>query len=220
MNLFIRRSTGVKFHVTVDGDAATVLSLKESIAAAESDLPVETQRLIYKGRILDNDPMLLSFYGISHDSTLHLVKGSASRASVSSAAVSSTAVSSAANTTAVSSSSTTPNTTLNGNSTPPPPSSLLLPTTTTTTDPEQLAELMNSPMMQAVMTPDVLRNMMDSNPQMRELMRQNPQLREVLNDPDLMRQSLQMMRDPNAMRNAMRNQELAMSQIENMPGRF
>ena len=88
-------------------------------------------------------------------------------------------------------------------------------------NPERIAEMMNSPVMQSIMDSpdDVLRSIMNMNPQMRELMEQNPQLREVLNDPQLMRQSLQMMRDPQAMQTAMRNQELAMSQIENMPGK-
>lgn len=51
-------------------------------------------------------------------------------------------------------------------------------------------------------------------------MESNPELRNALQDPEFMRRSMEMMRDPSAMQNAMRNQDLAMSQIENMPGGY
>jgi len=61
---------------------------------------------------------------------------------------------------------------------------------------------------------------MDGNPQMRRLMESHPQLREVLNDPQLLRQSMEMMQNPQAMQHMMRSQDLALSQLENMPGGF
>lgn len=36
----------------------------------------------------------------------------------------------------------------------------------------------------------------------------------------MLRQTMEMMRNPNAMQQAMRSQDLAMSQIENLPGGF
>merc|ERR1719326_1796714 len=84
-----------------------------------------------------------------------------------------------------------------------------------------MQNIMQDPMVQSIMNnPDFLRTMMDTNPQMRQLMDTNPELRHMLDDPELMRRSMEMMRDPNAMRNAMRNNDLAMSQIENIPGGF
>jgi ubiquilin len=84
-----------------------------------------------------------------------------------------------------------------------------------------MSSVMNSPMMQNIMSnPDFMRNMMESNPQMRQLLETNPELRHILDDPEMMRRSMEMMRDPSAMQNAMRNQDLAMSQIENLPGGF
>jgi len=62
--------------------------------------------------------------------------------------------------------------------------------------------------------------MMESNPQTRAMMEQNPQLREVLSNPEVMRQSMEMMRNPAAMQQAQRGNDLQMSQIENMPGGF
>ena len=53
--------------------------------------------------------------------------------------------------------------------------------------------------------------MMESNPEMHALMDSNPELRNMLQDPEIMRQSMQMMRDPSAMQNTLRQQDLAMS---------
>jgi len=68
--------------------------------------------------------------------------------------------------------------------------------------------------------PDFMRTIMENNPQMRQVLDSNPELRHALADPELMRRSMEMMRDPSAMQNMMRNQDLAMSQIENMPGGY
>ena len=75
--------------------------------------------------------------------------------------------------------------------------------------------------MQSLMdNPEVLRSAMTSNPQMRALLDSNPQLNHVLNDPAMLRQTLEMVRNPAAMQQAIRNQDLAMSHIENTPGGF
>jgi hypothetical protein len=55
---------------------------------------------------------------------------------------------------------------------------------------------------------------------MQQLMENNPQVRELMNNPEVMRQSLQMMRNPAAMQQMMRSQDLAMANLENMPGGF
>jgi ubiquilin len=59
--------------------------------------------------------------------------------------------------------------------------------------------------------PIFIRSVMDSDPQMRQLLKSNPELRQLLDDPEMMRhQSMEMMR----------NQDLALSQIENIPRGF
>lgn len=88
-------------------------------------------------------------------------------------------------------------------------------------NPQMMSDMMNNPMVQSLMgSPDFLRTMMESNPQMRAVMESNPELRQALEDPEFMRRSMQMMRDPSAMQNMMRGQDLAMANIENMPGGF
>ena len=68
--------------------------------------------------------------------------------------------------------------------------------------------------------PEILRSMIASNPQMQAMMDANPQIRHVLNDPSILRQSMEVMRNPAAMQQMMRSQDLAMSQLENIPGGF
>ncbi|KAL7470242.1 hypothetical protein ACHAXS_010479 [Conticribra weissflogii] len=88
-------------------------------------------------------------------------------------------------------------------------------------NPQMMSEMLNNPMVQNLLSqPDFLRTMMENNPQMRQILNSNPELRHALEDPEFMRRSMQMMRDPTAMQNMMRNQDLAMSQIENMPGGY
>merc|ERR1719440_2086898 len=88
-------------------------------------------------------------------------------------------------------------------------------------NPEMMQSIMNSPMMQSLMdNPEMIRNMFMSNPQMQQVLESNPQLNHMLNDPALMRQTMEMARNPAAMQQMMRNQDLAMSQLENHPGGF
>lgn len=88
-------------------------------------------------------------------------------------------------------------------------------------NPAMMSEMLNNPMVQSVMNnPDMMRNIMTSNPQMRQVMEQNPQLNHVFNDPELLRQSMEAMRNPQAMQDMMRNQDTAMRNIESHPEGF
>jgi len=205
----------------------TVLQLKQVISTEESSgrCPVERQRLIFKGRILNDDTRTLADYGIvENDQTVHLVKGSAP--------VSNNAPPTNTNQNAMSSS--TPQS-ASAQSSPFQDMQRMMQSQQQPfsmqgaeqmrqqllQNPEMTQSIMSSPMMQNLMSnPDFIRNMMDTNPQMRQVLESNPELRNMLDDPETMRRSMEMMRDPNAMRNAMRNQDLALSQIENIPGGF
>jgi len=211
ITLHVRLSNGTKFPVSITGGSLTditILSVKKEISEKEGDCPLEQQRLIYKGRILEDD-RTLSDYGIVDGSTLHLVKSRAS--------------------------SGAPASNNNAASTPSPASTQQQQTSPFMTPPmvpdfsqmqqqmtpERMSQMMNSPLMQGLLdNPETMRAMMEMNPQMRQLMESNPQLREVMNNPQLLRQSMEMMRNPQAMQHMMRSQDLAMSQLENMPGGF
>jgi ubiquilin len=88
-------------------------------------------------------------------------------------------------------------------------------------NPEMMQQMMNSPMMQSMLSnPDLIRDLMMNNPQLQAMLDANPHIRHVLNDPQLMRQTMEMMRNPQAMQEAMRHQDLAMSHLENHPEGF
>lgn len=235
ITITVRMSTSTRFTIPRpdSGDIitanSTIARVKTIIAKEEAcgNCAVERQRLIYKGRIMSEDTKTLADYGLQGENqTIHLVKGAAVAGSTS------------GNAPASSSSTSVP--------TPPPGTNTdnsnpfmmmqnmmgqnnqnsLFPNMAQMQqqlqqNPEMLSNLMNSPMMQSLMSnPDVIRNMMMGNPEMQRVMEQNPQLRAIMDDPEMMRRSMEMMRDPSAMQNMMRNQELAMSQIENLPGGF
>merc|ERR1740130_1954579 len=86
-------------------------------------------------------------------------------------------------------------------------------------NPEMMQQLMDSPMVQQMMSnPETLRAMMSMNPRMQQLMEQRPEIARMLEDPETIRQSMQMMRNPSLMREMQRNQDRAMGQLDVMPG--
>lgn len=238
ITITVRMNTSTRFTIPKpdSGDIvtsnSTIARVKTIIAKEEGcgNCPVERQRLIYKGRILSDDTRTLGDYGLSGDNqTIHLVKGAASTsANIPPNQTPSPTPSQTTSTPAAS--NTNPFTLMQqmmgqqgqGQS----GQNSMLPNMAQMQqqlqqNPEMLSNIMQSPMMQGLMSnPEIMRNMMQSNPEIQRIMDQNPQLRAVLDDPEMMRRSMEMMRDPSAMQNMMRNQELAMSQIENLPGGF
>jgi ubiquilin len=188
MQLTISISSGSRFTVSLNqsNDTATVRDVKQAIFTHDGTA-IALQRLVYKGRILEDD-RILNDYDIVDNSTVFLVKSRPTTA--------------------------TP-------STPTAP-----PTTTTTTPqrqtqqpqfppPNSQQEMMNSPAMQRLLdNPDVLQNMMQAqmrdNPALQQMMENNSQVREVLQDPAALRQMIQMIRDPQALQLAQRQQDLAL----------
>merc|ERR1719379_3282778 len=78
---------------------------------------------------------------------------------------------------------------------------------------------MNSPMVQQMMSdPEKVRAMMRMNPQMNQLMEQRPEIARILEDPEMLQQSMQMMRNPALMREMTRNADRAMGNLDAMPG--
>ncbi|KAG7641068.1 Ubiquitin-associated domain [Arabidopsis suecica] len=233
----IRCSNGTKFSVKTSLDS-TVESFKELVAQS-SDVPDNQQRLIYKGRILKDDQTLLS-YGLQADHTIHMVRGSApSSAPPPAPAASQTTAPSVTRGVGSDNSSN-----LGGAS---PGESLFpglgfnplgggnamsglfgagLPDLVQTQqqlaqNPNMIRDMMNTPAIQNLMNnPEFMRSMIMNNPQMRELVDRNPELGHVLNDPSILRQTLEAARNPELMREMMRNTDRAMSNIESMPEGF
>lgn len=90
-----------------------------------------------------------------------------------------------------------------------------------TQNPNMMRDIMNMPAVQSLMNnPEIMRSLIMSNPQMREIMERNPELAHILNDPSILRQTLEASRNPELMREMMRNTDRAMSNIESSPEGF
>ncbi|XP_056141872.1 ubiquilin-4 isoform X2 [Lampris incognitus] len=88
-------------------------------------------------------------------------------------------------------------------------------------DPEMLSQIMESPLVQNMLSnTDLMRQMFVANPQMQQLMERNPEISHVLNNPELMRQTMELTRNPAMMQEMMRNQDRALSNLESIPGGY
>ncbi|XP_010548158.1 PREDICTED: ubiquitin domain-containing protein DSK2b-like isoform X2 [Tarenaya hassleriana] len=236
----IRCSNGSKFTVRTCLDS-TVGSFK-ALVAQNSDVPANQQRLIYKGRILKDDQTLLSC-GLQGDHTVHMVRGSAP--SSASPAVPAANSGSPTTTPAVTrgvGSNNSPNlggAGLGASLFPGLGSNPLGGGNATSglfgaglpdfeqaqqqlaQNPSMIRDMMNTPAIQNLLNnPELMRTLIMSNPQMRELVDRNPELGHVLNDPSILRQTLEAARNPELMREMMRNTDRAMSNIESTPEGF
>ncbi|XP_039684407.1 ubiquitin domain-containing protein DSK2b isoform X2 [Medicago truncatula] len=233
VNINVRCSNGTKYSVQVSLDS-TVGSFKDLIAR-NCDIPAQQQRLIYKGRILKDDQTLQS-YGLEADHAVHLVRSfaptNASGGTNSSGTNTTTNDAAGAGANAAGGlgglgfgaslfpglgANGTGRNTLFGEGFP----DLEQMQQPFISNPNLMREMMNSPAMQnLVSNPEIVRNLIMNNPQMQELMDRNPELAHVLNDPSTLRQTLEATRNPEIMREMMRNTDRAMSNIESSPEGF
>jgi ubiquilin len=229
--LNIRCTNGSKFSVRTSLES-TVDAFK-ALLAQNCDVPANQQRLIYKGRILKGDQTLAS-YGLQADHTVHMVRGSAPTSSAP-----------PATTPSIGNPNPPPQSGLNSNSPDfgPPlfPAGLgfgaggaggapglfgSMPEfeqvqQQLTQNPNMMREMMNTPAIQNLMNnPELMRSLIMSNPQMRDIIDRNPELAHILNDPGILRQTLEATRNPELMREMMRNTDRAMSNIESSPEGF
>ncbi|KAH0973788.1 hypothetical protein GBA52_025944 [Prunus armeniaca] len=235
VNVNVRCSNGSKFTVQINLES-TVGSFKE-VLSSKCDIPADQQRLIYKGRILKDDQTVQS-YGLEADHTVHLVRGFAPPASANPAGATNAG---AANSTQARGIGSNDGGTLGGSgfgASPFPGLGLNgmggtgglfgagLPDfeqvqQQLTQSPSVMRDIMNTPAVQNLMNnPDIMRNLIMNNPQMREIIDRNPELAHVLNDPGTLRQTLEAARNPELMREMMRNTDRAMSNIEATPEGF
>jgi ubiquilin len=236
VNLTIKFSNADKYEVT--GNLAdTVLEFKEKIASKVS-VPVPQQRLIHKGKVL-KDELQLETYNIQSGDTIYLVKG------ITTTSTSTSSTTSAMNTAPPASTNTTAPPTAPANTNPmfnpagfggfnpgmmPPMGGMGMgggmPNMQNMQEqlmrnPEMMQQILNSPMMDNLLNnPELMQNMMLNNPQLQSMLNANPHIRQILSDPAIIRQTMETMRNPNAMQEMMRSQDLQMSRLENLPGGF
>jgi ubiquilin len=86
---------------------------------------------------------------------------------------------------------------------------------------KMMEQMMDNPMYASMFNnPDLLKGIMESNPQFKKILDSNPELRHVMNDPAAMNEMMRTMRNPTLRREMMRNTDRMMSNIESMPGGF
>uniref|UniRef100_A0A7N2RE26 Uncharacterized protein n=1 Tax=Quercus lobata TaxID=97700 RepID=A0A7N2RE26_QUELO len=240
----IRCSNGTKFTVRTSLDSS--ISAFKAALAQNCDVPADQQRLIYKGRILKDDQTLES-YGLQAEHTVHMVRGFASAASTPAGTATATTAAATGNSESL---NNTPGVTrgvgsneggglgnaglgaslfgLNalGSGGAPGLFGAGLPEfeqvqQQLTQNPNMMREIMSMPAIQSLMNnPELMRSLIMSNPQMRDIIDRNPELAHVLNDPGILRQTIEAARNPELMREMMRNTDRAMSNIEASPEGF
>ncbi|KAM7475213.1 hypothetical protein LguiB_022456 [Lonicera macranthoides] len=238
VTLNIRCTNGSKFSVRTSL-GSTVEAFK-AVLAQNCDVPADQQRLIYKGRILKGDQTLDS-YGLQADHTVHMVRGSAPTSSTPPPATPNVAN---PNTTTGQAEGVNSNGGdfggaglgaslfpglgfgAPGGTGAPGLFGAGLPEfeqvqQQLTQNPNMMREIINTPAIQNLMNnPELMRSLIMSNPQMREIIDRNPELAHILNDPGILRQTLEATRNPELMREMMRNTDRAMSNIESSPEGF
>ncbi|MCJ1272937.1 hypothetical protein MMC21_000726 [Puttea exsequens] len=206
----IKSSSDAKYVLTVPL-SMTVIDLKTKLSSSEyADIPPDRQRLIYSGRVL-KDPDTLSSYKIKEGNTVHLVKGAASNQRQNPAASSSPSTSAAPQP-----SSGVPTNLASGTGRDPlagltgaryagyaqmPNANMFGPDggMGPPPDPEHMASMLENPnfastLSEALSNPEVIDQMIRSNPMLRDM---GPQVRQMMQDPGFRR----MMTDPEALRN-------------------
>jgi len=211
-------------------DSSTVKTLREQVAEKYSTTP-NLVVLIFAGKIIKDDKTLTECK-IADGLSLHVVLKKASGSAAKLATASTPSTSSAPST-------TTPSTPAAATTTPAAAAAAAAPSpadffgtgmsATSMEDaqqqmmnnPQMMEQMLNNPLVSSVMSdPNVMQELMNSNPQLRGLMDQHPEIRSMMSNPDMMRQAMEMARNPQAMQEMMRGQDRAMQNIESMPGGY
>lgn len=88
-------------------------------------------------------------------------------------------------------------------------------------NPDMIRNILDNPVVQRIMNdPENMRALMTRNPQMQELMERNPEISHMLNNPELLRQTMELARNPSMLQELMRTHDRAISNLESIPGGY
>lgn len=88
-------------------------------------------------------------------------------------------------------------------------------------NPDLLRQVLDNPLVQRLMNdPENIRTLITSHPQMQELMERNPEINHMLNNPELLRQTMEVTRNPSMLQELMRSNDRAISNLESIPGGY
>ncbi|CAB3408738.1 unnamed protein product [Caenorhabditis bovis] len=191
------------YSVEIDQNA-TVSDLKDKLLIQLTNATKNRLCVIYTGKILKDEETLLQ-HKIGNGHTVHLVVRAEQRAPP--AAPPSVAPSAATTTTTP----TAPGAGLTFGGMPQPGDIM--------NNPDMMRRMMDSPIMQSLLSnPELMRTMLTSNPQFQQLIERNPEVAHLLNDPSIMRQTMEMIRNPNMFQEMMRNHDIAIRNLQGIPG--
>lgn len=178
--------------------------MKQELSTKTSQ-PVERHTLIFSGKIL-KDADNLSTLNIKDGMALHLVIRNQTTTPSQPPRANIPATTSSA--------SSTPRP-----STQPQPSSLPRNPLDMMGNPEMMQQMLNNPLLQNMMSnPQFIQSMIGENPQIQQLIQSHPELGHMLNDPEIMRQTMEMMRNPSMFNEMMRNHDQAIRNLQGIPG--
>uniref|UniRef100_A0A8B9MSX5 Ubiquilin 1 n=1 Tax=Accipiter nisus TaxID=211598 RepID=A0A8B9MSX5_9AVES len=84
-----------------------------------------------------------------------------------------------------------------------------------------ISEMVQSTFVQNVLdNPDLVRDIIMSNPQMQQLAEENPEISQILTDPHTIKEILEACRSPAVMQEMIRNHDMAMNNLESIPGGY
>ncbi|KAF1768428.1 hypothetical protein GCK72_000240 [Caenorhabditis remanei] len=219
IKVFVKSPTQ-KYEVEIAPDA-TVSDLKDKVLVLVPTANKEQICIIYTGKIL-KDEETLSHNKIGDGHTVHLVIRNQNRpAATSSPAPAATTTAPSATPSATPSSTDAPPTTpppnpfglfgASGGAAPTPAEILA--------NPNLLRNVTENPIVQSLMgNPEFMRTIISSNPTFQQMIERNPELGHIINDPNMMRQTMEMMRNPNMMNEMMRNHDQAIRNLQGLPG--
>ncbi|XP_066106868.1 LOW QUALITY PROTEIN: ubiquilin-3 [Saccopteryx bilineata] len=87
--------------------------------------------------------------------------------------------------------------------------------------PEFVAQIIDDPFVQGLLSnTGLVHQLVLDNPHMQQLIQHNPEIGHILNNPEIMRQTLEFLRNPAVMQEMMRSQDRALSNLESIPGGY
>ncbi|CAD44116.1 Ubiquilin [Caenorhabditis elegans] len=204
------KSPSNKYDVEIAADAS-VSELKDKVLVFVPTANKEQVCIIYTGKIL-KDEETLTQHKIADGHTVHLVIRNQARPTPAPAAATPTASSAP-------SSNPTPSSQPNPTNNPfaamggmGSPADIL-------NNPDAMRSVMDNPITQQLLgNPEFMRTIIQSNPQFQALIERNPEVGHILNDPNVMRQTMEMIRNPNMFQEMMRNHDQAIRNLQGIPG--
>ncbi|KAM5247564.1 ubiquilin-3 [Ctenodactylus gundi] len=87
--------------------------------------------------------------------------------------------------------------------------------------PELLGHLIDEPFIQSLLSnTSLMHQLVLDNPHIQQLIQHNPEVGHILNNPEIMRQTVEFLRNPAAMQEMMRSQDRALRNLESIPGGY